>query len=95
MVPVYTGKFERAKYITLKALKQNIEKLEFQMSGYEDRAAQHEIDHFYEKLFLGRLVSRRNALCVKGILSVKDLLVYYKKWFELTLYGNIKKRPAY
>jgi len=46
------------------------------MSGYEDRAAQHEIDHFYEKLFLDRLVGRRNALCVKGIISVKDLLVY-------------------
>ena len=58
MVPVYTRKVERAKYITLKALKQNIENLEFQISGYEDRAAQHEIDHFYEKLFLDRLVSR-------------------------------------
>jgi hypothetical protein len=69
--------------------------MEFQMSGYKDRAAQHEFDHFYEKLFLDRLVSRRNALSVKGILSVKDLLVYYEKWFELTLYGNIKKRPAY
>mgnify|MGYP004001845157 FL=1 len=65
------------------------------MLGYEDRAAQHEFDHSYEKLFLDRLVSRRNAFCVKGIVSVKDLLVYYEKWFELTLYGDIKKRPAY
>ena len=65
------------------------------MLGYEDCAAQYEIDHFYEKLILDRLVSRRNAFCVKGIVSVKDLLVYYEKWFELTLYGDIKKRPAY
>ena len=94
-MPFYTGKFERAKYITLKALKQNVEKLEFQMLGYEDLAAQHEFDQFYEKLFLDRLVSRQNAFCVKGIVSEKILLVYFKKWFELTLYGNIKKRPAY
>jgi len=29
LVPVYTGKVERAKYITLKALYKNVEKLEF------------------------------------------------------------------
>ncbi len=27
----------------------------------------------------------RDGETVKGILSVKDLLVYYEKWFELTL----------
>ena len=27
----------------------------------------------------------RDGEIVKGILSVKDLLVYYEKWFELTL----------
>jgi peptide deformylase len=61
-VPDYTGKVERAKSITLKALNQKGEKLEFQMSGYEARAVQHEIDHLDGKLFLDRLVSRRNAL---------------------------------
>ena len=61
-VPDYTGKVERAKSITLKALNQKGEKLEFKMSDYEARAVQHEIDHLDEKLFLDRLVSRRNAL---------------------------------
>jgi hypothetical protein len=42
-----------------------------------------------------RYLFARDVEIVKGILSVKDLLVYYEKWFELTLYGNIKKRPAY
>jgi CBS domain-containing protein len=27
----------------------------------------------------------RGGESVKGILSVKDLLAYYEKWFELTL----------
>ena len=40
-VPDYTGKVERAKSITLKALNQKGEKLEFKMSGYETRAVQH------------------------------------------------------
>jgi len=61
-VPGYTGKVERAKSITLKALNQKGKKLEFKMSGYKARAVQHEIDHLDGKLFLDRLVSRRNAL---------------------------------
>jgi peptide deformylase len=61
-VPDYTGKVERAKSITLNAMNQKGEKLEFQMSGYEARAVQHEIDHLDGKLILDRLVSRRNAL---------------------------------
>lgn len=61
-VPDYTGKVERAKSITLKALNQKGEKQEFHMSGYEARAVQHEIDHLDGKLFLDRLVSRRNVL---------------------------------
>jgi peptide deformylase len=61
-VPDYTGKVERAKSITVKALNQKAEKLEFKMSGYEARAVQHEIDHLDGKLFLDRLVSRRNGL---------------------------------
>ena len=61
-VPVFIGKVERAKSITLKALNQKGEKLELQISGYEARAVQHEIDHLDGKLFLDRLVSRRNGL---------------------------------
>ena len=58
----FIGKVERAKSITLKALNQKGEKLELQISGYEARAVQHEIDHLDGKLFLDRLVSRRNGL---------------------------------
>jgi peptide deformylase len=61
-VPDFIGKVERAKSITLKALNQKGEKLELQISGYEARAVQHEIDHLDGKLFLDRMVSRRNGL---------------------------------
>ena len=61
-VPDFIGKVERAKSIILKALNQKGEKLELQISGYEARAVQHEIDHLDGKLFLDRLVSRRNGL---------------------------------
>ena len=61
-VPDFIGKVERAKSITLKALNQKGEKLELQISGYEARAVQHEIDHLDGTLFLDRLVSRRNVL---------------------------------
>ncbi len=61
-VPDYTGKVERAKSITLKAFNENGDEREYQMSGYEARAVQHEIDHLDGKLFLDRLVSKRNSL---------------------------------
>jgi peptide deformylase len=61
-VPDYTGKVERAKSITLEAVNESGEKLQFCMSGYEARAVQHEMDHLDGKLFLDRLVGRRNAL---------------------------------
>jgi peptide deformylase len=71
-VPDYTGKVERAKSITLNAMNQKGEKLEFQMSGYEARAVQHEIDHLDGKLFLDRLVSRRNVLSKRVEVSSKS-----------------------
>ncbi len=61
-VPDYIGKVERAKSITLESRDENGEQQVFQMSGYEARAVQHEIDHLDGKLFLDRLVSRRNVL---------------------------------
>ena len=61
-VPDYTGKVERAKSITLEALDGNGDKQELQIFGYEARAVQHEIDHLDGKLFIDRLVSRRNSL---------------------------------
>ena len=69
-VPDYTGKVERAKSISLEALNENGEKQVFQMSGYEARAVQHEIDHLDGKLFLDRLVSRRNALNKRAEISI-------------------------
>lgn len=69
-VPDYTGKVERAKSITIEALNENGGKHVFQMSGYEARAVQHEIDHLDGKLFLDRLVSRRNALSKRTELSI-------------------------
>jgi peptide deformylase len=71
-VPDYTGKVERAKSITLEALNQNGEKQIFKMSGYEARAVQHEIDHLDGKLFLDRLVSRRNGLSKRAELNLKE-----------------------
>ena len=68
-VPDYTGKVERAKSITLEALNENGDKQEFQMCGYEARAVQHEIDHLDGKLFIDRLVSRRNSLSKRIELS--------------------------
>ena len=61
-VPDYTGKVERAKSIILEALDGNGDKQEFRIFGYEARAVQHEIDHLDGKLFIDRLVSRRNSL---------------------------------
>ena len=61
-VPDYTGKVERAKSIVLEALDGNGDKQEFRIFGYEARAVQHEIDHLDGKLFIDRLVSRRNSL---------------------------------
>ena len=69
-VPDYTGKVERAKSITIEALNENGDKHVFQMSGYEARAVQHEVDHLDGKLFLDRLVSRRNALSKRTELSI-------------------------
>ena len=61
-VPDYTGKVQRAKSITLEALDGNGDRQEFHIFGYEARAVQHEIDHLDGKLFIDRLVSRRNSL---------------------------------
>lgn len=61
-VPDYTGNVIRAKQIVLTAQDIYGNPLEFEMTGYESRAAQHEIDHLDGFLFLDRLVSRRNDL---------------------------------
>jgi len=61
-VPDYTGNVIRATRIHLTASDPHGEPLEFDMEGYEARAAQHEIDHLDGMLFVDRVVSRRTDL---------------------------------
>lgn len=61
-VPDYTGNLIRATQIRLKAQDPWGEPLEFEMQGFEARAAQHEIDHLDGLLFIDRVVSRRTDL---------------------------------
>ena len=61
-VPDYTGNVIRAERIVLQALDEDGVTRDFEMHGFEARAAQHEIDHLDGFLFLDRLVSRRNDL---------------------------------
>lgn len=61
-VPDFTGNVIRAETVDIRF--QNIEGdwIEFETSGFEARAIQHEIDHLDGMLFLDRLVSRRTDL---------------------------------
>lgn len=61
-VPDYTGNVIRATRIHLVAKDPDGLPLEFDMEGYEARAAQHEIDHLDGMLFVDRVVSRRTDL---------------------------------
>jgi peptide deformylase len=61
-VPDYTGNVIRATRIRLSAQDPHGEPLEYEMEGYEARAAQHEIDHLDGMLFVDRVVSRRTDL---------------------------------
>ena len=61
-VPDYTGNVIRATHIHLVAQDPYGEPLEFDMEGFEARAAQHEIDHLDGLLFIDRVVSRRTDL---------------------------------
>jgi peptide deformylase len=61
-VPDYTGNVIRAEHISLDTLDLSGGRRQYQLEGFEARAVQHEIDHLDGKLFLDRLVSRRNDL---------------------------------
>jgi peptide deformylase len=61
-VPDYTGNVVRAEQITVQALDENGDAVEYQCKDFEARAVQHELDHLHGLLFLDRLVSRRNDL---------------------------------
>lgn len=59
-VPDYTGNVTRAERITLEAEDEHGRTRRYDMEGYEARVALHEIDHLDGKLFLDRIVSRRD-----------------------------------
>lgn len=61
-VPDYTGNVIRAEKITLQAANSQGEIIDYECTGYEARAVQHELDHLDGLLFLDRLVSRRTDL---------------------------------
>jgi len=60
-VPDYTGNVARAEELIL--LAQNVagEQQQYEISGFEARAVQHEIDHLDGVLFLDRVVSPREV----------------------------------
>ncbi len=61
-VPDYTGNVIRAEQIKLVAQDSQGETHEYEMTGYEARVLQHEVDHLDGLLFLDRVVSRRTDL---------------------------------
>ncbi|MBE9561838.1 MAG: peptide deformylase [Proteobacteria bacterium] len=66
-VPDYIGNVVRAKNIKLSAMDEYGTQHEYEMTGYEARAVQHEIDHLEGMLFLDRLVSRRHDLLQRKV----------------------------
>ncbi len=61
-VPDYTGNVVRAVEVVVTALDPYGSAQTYQMTGFEARVVQHEIDHLDGLLFLDRLISRRNDL---------------------------------
>jgi peptide deformylase len=61
-VPDYTGDVERATELTLRYTQPDGEVREFQASGFEAVAIQHELDHLDGFLFLDRIASLKTGL---------------------------------
>lgn len=61
-IPDYTGNVVRASRIRLTAQDPWGEAVDLEMSGFEARCAQHEMDHLDGLLFIDRVVSRRTDL---------------------------------
>jgi peptide deformylase len=61
-VPDYTGDVERATELTLRYTDPEGEVHQFQASGFEAVAIQHEIDHLDGFLFLDRITSLKTGL---------------------------------
>lgn len=70
-VPDYTGNVIRAEAIKLKAQDAQGKTHHYEMTGFEARAVQHEIDHLDGLLFLDRLVSRRTDLFRRKVYQQK------------------------
>ena len=66
-VPDFTGNVIRAERVRLQALDEHGQTQHYDMTGFEARAVQHEIDHLDGLLFLDRLVSRRNDLFARKV----------------------------
>lgn len=60
-VPDYTGNVSRAESIALQAWNEKGEQQQYDCSGFEARAVQHELDHLDGILFLDRVVSPREV----------------------------------
>ena len=61
-VPEFTGNVMRAEKIKLQFQNPQGETIQFETTGFEARAIQHEMDHLDGVLFLDRLVSRHTDL---------------------------------
>lgn len=61
-IPDYTGNVIRAERIALSAQDPTGQRRDYEMTGFEARAVQHEIDHLDGILFIDRVVSRRADL---------------------------------
>ena len=70
-VPDYTGNVIRATRIKLTAQDRYGEPLEFDMEGYEARAAQHEIDHLNGKLFIDYLGAMKRQMITRKMQKLK------------------------
>ncbi len=71
-VPDYTGNVIRAGEIRLSAQDSWGKMHEYEMSGFEARAIQHEVDHLDGITFLDRLVSRRTDLFRRKVYQKKS-----------------------
>ncbi|RLA08257.1 MAG: peptide deformylase [Gammaproteobacteria bacterium] len=64
-VPDYTANVVRADSIVLYAFDQSAQQQTYQMSGFEARVVQHEIDHLDGLLFLDRMISKKSDLFLR------------------------------
>ncbi len=65
-VPDLTGNVSRAKNIVIEGLNESGEFQQFELSDFEARVFQHEIDHLNGKVFLDRVKSARDVFSRKS-----------------------------